>query len=405
MRLGTYLVGIVALTGIVLRQAAAAEYDTQQASYQSVADMESRLAELEAQLANVQQAGYAQQASYTDGDNEQSYMPPEPNSMPEQGMPAQGYAPQSGYGNCNCQNGYAGGGYSGCDDGCGSYSYPGCGCANGGYACGDGCGCQQSGCGCCDGGYTCGDDCGCGCCNSCGCDPGCGCEPDCGCDCGDDGCCLGDGGCWGGRAVYSGEFLMLRPQESESDGSQSKLESGSRFTLGYTNTRDQTLRARYFEYGANEIHGSDYLRLQMLDLEYAGGFCLGRGWTGEIGAGVRWAKYDQEFEIRYDDSIGPEIGVELTSCPWFCMSVFASVRQSLQFGHPFEYSDTTLTRGDLASFAVTEMQVGLQWQRCCRGNTLYCRGTFEAQNWSGLARYDSEDERLVGWGVTVGITR
>ena len=200
---------------------------------------------------------------------------------------------------------------------------------------------------------------------------------------------------------------MLRPQESETDGSQSKFESGSRFTLGYTNANDQTLRARYFEYGANNLFGEgDFLRLEMLDLEYAGGFRLGRNWNGEIGAGLRWAKYDEEFEYRYNDSIGPEIGVELRSNPWRCTSVYASVRQSLQFGRPLEdVGSSGYIRQPLGSFAVTEMQIGLEWKKYCRGNMIFCRGTMEAQNWGGVAQTDSEDQRLIGWGVTVGLTR
>lgn len=404
------MVGLAVLTGFALQSTAHA-YDAEQASYQSVADMEHRLAELETQLRSVEQASYQ-----SDG-TEDSYLPPDPTGATEPN-----YMPNAGAGNCDSCNGgsYCGGGCcpgGGCSDGycdgsycrgngCGVGGYGGC-CNNGYY---DGCG----SCGMCDGvygacgcsGYGCGD---CGCEPSCGCDGGyCDCsdgygyEPGCGCDDG----CGGWGGCRGGSWVYSGEFLMLRPQNSEADRSQKELQSGSRFTLGYTTLRDQTVRARYFEYEATKIDGDEFLKLEMLDLEYAGGFNLGRSWTGEIGAGLRWAKFDEEFEYRYADSFGPEIGIELQSNPWRCTSVFASVRQSLQFGHPREYSGSSFARTQLGSFAVTEMQIGLQWQRMAyRGNTLFCRGTLEAQDWSGVSATDSEDQRLIGWGVTVGITR
>lgn len=393
MRRSSFLVGMAITMGFVL-QSAAQGYEAQQVSYQSVAEMEYRLAELEAQLASVEQA------SYQTSDAEDSYLPPNP-----EGAVEPNYIPDGGYGGCNscygggyaggysgdCGSGYCGGGYGDCSnngyyDGCGS-----CGLCDGVYGscgCGDsGCGCEPS-CGCGSGYCGCGDGCGCGC------------EPSCGCGYGD---C---GGCRTGGFVYSGEFLMLRPQRSEAYGSQSKFEDGSRFTFGYTNACDQTIRARYFEYGANELFGDNgFLRMEMLDLEYAGGFCLGRNWTGEVGAGVRWASYDEEFELRYDDSVGPEIGVELRSCPWHCASVFASVRQSLQFGHPVSYDGNTFDREDLGSFGITEMQIGLEWKRCCRGNTIYCRGTFEAQDWNSVAGFDSEDQRLIGWGFTVGVTR
>jgi len=196
---------------------------------------------------------------------------------------------------------------------------------------------------------------------------------------------------------------MLRPQESENGPSQNKFESGSRFTLGYTNARDQTIRARYFEYGATELVNSDiHLDLEILDLEYAAGFSLGRNWAGEIGAGLRWASYDEESELRYDDTFGPEIGIELRSTPWWCTSVFIGARQSLQFGDPVSYDTRHLPLG---SFGITEMQIGLEWSRNCWGNTLFCRGTLEAQEWSSVADFDSEDQRLIGWGITVGVTR
>lgn len=376
MRCSWFLVSLAVLTGFALQSTARA-YDAQQASYQSVADMEQRLAELEAQLRTVEQASYQTQGA------EDSYLPPnpdgaaEPNSMPD-----------PGYGGCDsCYGGgYAdGGGY-----GCGS-------CCNNGYY--DGCG----SCGACDGVYgSCGYSGygGCGCEPSCGCG-GYGCEPDCGCNGG-----YGGWGCGGGAVVYSGEILMLRPQQGETYSSQSKFETGSRFTLGYTNGCDQTIRARYFEYGASDIsyYSDRFLRLEMLDLEYAGGFCLGRSWTGQIGAGLRWASYDEESVIRYDDTIGPEIGIELHSCPWWYTSFFAGARQSLQFGTPSYYNGNYIETGDLNSFAITEIQVGLEWSRCCRGNTLYCRGTMEAQDWSGVSE-DDYDQRLIGWGITVGVTR
>jgi hypothetical protein len=437
-------VGLIVVTGAVMLQSAAFGYDAQQASYQSVEEMEARLAELEAQLSTVQQAAYC---DCEGGPQVQSNISTDPGyggcSSCEGGYCGDGGCGDGycGNGGCcdggcsdgSCGNGCCGNGYcgdGGCDGSCnggygdcysGSGYYDGCGscglvdgmhgsCRRGVYCGRGGCGCGGYGCGDCGGG-----DCGCG---GCGCGDCCGdcCEPGCGCGCGPGygccGCCddcgykcLGGGHCTGGW-ILSGEALAMRPQQSESTGSQEEYDLATRSTIGYTNGCGQTIRARYFEYGADKLDYWDgQLRMDVIDLEYAADFCLGRNWSGELGGGIRWARYDEEEYIRYDDSLGPEIGFELRSCPIYCTSFFLGVRQSFQFGRPLSYEFHHFEREDLASFSITEMQLGLEWRRCLCGSTLYVRTTAEAQNWSGVSRFNSEDQRLIGFGLTVGLAR
>lgn len=363
MRRSMYSIIAAVLATALLRVPAVLGSETEQASYRTLAAMENRLAELEAQLASYQQVSY---------EGEESYLPPDPNSMQEPG-----YMPDGGYAGCDsCQSG--GGYYAGSYDG--GYGCGSCGC---GDCCGGGC----YGGGCYDGGYGCGD--------------GYGCEPSCGCY---DQCGNSRRGGW----VGSAEILMLRPQDSGYYQSQPQFDSGSRYTLGYTNGRGQTLRARYFEFEANEVGSGDYtLGVDVLDLECAGEFCLGSNWTGEIGGGVRWAKIDHNSsnELKYDDSVGPVIGAELRSCPWFHTSLFLGVRQSFQFGSPYYQNGSSVSEEDLGSFGITEMQVGLQWNGCWWGYHSYLRTTFEAQQWQGLADDGYDDQRLIGGGLSIGITR
>lgn len=379
MRLYKYAMGCVFLVALA-QQPLALGNDAQGAANQELALMQQRLADMEAQLAAVQQVGYQAPEQY-----EESYM--EPNEYVPQGeyMPAPGgeyYGDEyGGYAGEGC---YGGGCYG---DGCGDS-----------YGCGGGC------CGTCgDGGYGCGwgGEPGCGC----GYEPSCGYEPGCGAGYGNGagyGSCPRRPGC-----VFMAEAVFLRPQDSVAFQSKTDYDAGSRYLLGYTNGRGQSIRGRYFQYEADDVGASNSLEIEMADLEFAADFSLGRNWTGEIGGGVRWAKFDNDntFDYQYFDSVGPVLGAELRANPWPFLAFIVGIRQSLQFGHPYEQSGSSTNRLDLGSFGITEMELGLEWQGCLCGGQSFLRGTVEAQQYEGVVDDGYEDQRLIGFGVALGIRR
>ncbi len=234
-----------------------------------------------------------------------------------------------------------------------------------------------------------------------GCDAGCGCG-----DC-----------CWDWWTspncgiVGSAEVVWLRPQySSPATEVGTTYHHGSRFTLGYLNNCGREWRVRYFE-----LHGDTLVRspsvdnfvldMNYWDVEYAARFALGCNWAGEISLGARYASVDDNrlSRVRFEDTIGPVIGLHLKSDVLFWdIHGFGNLRYSHQFGTG---SDESSERQNLASFSITELQLGLEWSRTVNLGTVFVRGFFEAQKWDGDFDSSDEDIGLIGYGVGLGLTR
>jgi hypothetical protein len=226
------------------------------------------------------------------------------------------------------------------------------------------------------------------------------CESSCGC-----------GGCWCSPCagwVGSAELLMLKlhttdaPNSTDGDEQQDAFYTGSRYMLGYMNDRGRSLRLRYFEFATIDDENDESIQVETLDLEYAGRFTIGCGWYGEFSGGVRWAYWNEEFDFRYDDTIGPVVGLHIATDVTSCFSLYGDVRQSYQFGTGTFDGDTRSGRG---TFGISEIELGGQIERCFGGNDLFLRSGFAAQNYSGLGDSSDEDFALVGFTLAVGVTR
>jgi len=218
----------------------------------------------------------------------------------------------------------------------------------------------------------------------------------CGSACGD---CCGCNDCWCNTCcgyTFDAELLFLRAQDSEADVSGDDYDTASRWTAGYTNNCGREWRVRYFEY-ATEVDDDDYLQMEYIDAEYAGRFTLGCNWRGELSGGVRWAQYDEEDELQYSDTIGPVLGALIYGPRVWNTDVFASLRNSWQYGSAFDE--------DYGTFSVTEVQLGAQYNYCVCGGNGFLRGLFEVQRWEGVYQGDSQDVGLFGFGLATGITR
>lgn len=233
------------------------------------------------------------------------------------------------------------------------------------------------------------------------------CNYECGAPYGNPGCC-DFGGCQGDRwtrvnpgLIGSAEIIFFRAYDSEPDSSQSsKHETAGRFELGHMNETGRSWKVRYFRFDDPNFDGNNSLDLQYLDLIYAGRFTLGCNWRGELEGGVRWARVDDQFDNRYNRAFGPVIGGQLRApcCLGTDLDWYGIARQSFQYG-------TEQNSGFYGTFAISEVQLGAEFQRCTCGGTGFARAFIEGQSWQGMEDEDSEDVGLFGFGFAIGLTR
>lgn len=207
--------------------------------------------------------------------------------------------------------------------------------------------------------------------------------------------------------VFDAQLVWLRPQGSEPDETaDNRFKTGSRYTIGWMNSCGRSFRVRYFEFGYgpwdNEAD-QGFLQQEMIDLEYAGRFRLGSNLLGEVSGGMRWTEYE-DHDLKYSDTIGPVVGIEIRTQCWCNVALYGLLRQSYQFGSGYVKDEDPPPTG-LGSYGITELQFGLEYQRCVCGGTGFFRTLFETQRWTGVEDNDTEDVGLIGFGFAAGITR
>lgn len=210
------------------------------------------------------------------------------------------------------------------------------------------------------------------------------------------GCCPGAPCDWlnpCGGWLFEAQSLWLRGHQSEGDYNGG-YDNGSRFILGHMDSCGRIWRARYFNH---TTQGDDTYRFEYLDFEHARRFALAGTLYGELSAGLRWAKYSQEDESTFTDTLGPVIGAELRGLSIMRWDAYASARHSIQFGKE-------LDNNAYQQFSITEMQLGLIRNVNVFGHPSFFKGFFEAQNWASASEDDSEDIGLVGLGIGLGTT-
>ena len=192
-----------------------------------------------------------------------------------------------------------------------------------------------------------------------------------------------------------GEVVWLRYQDSEPDSNVNEFQTGSRDTLGYMGQGDAS-----FEYGISRRRSwaerIPFWSFETLDIEYAARFRLGCNWRGDLSLGVRDASFREGGENEYDDTFGPLIGVHLETDVLNCLTLYGNARYSHQFG---EVED-----GDLGSFSITEVQLGIQADCCTQCGIAFVRTFWNVQQWAGVDDNDSEDGGLIGGGIALGLT-
>jgi len=204
------------------------------------------------------------------------------------------------------------------------------------------------------------------------------------------------------------ELMWFRPHASDPATAVSdRWSDGSRFTVGYLNDSGQELRVRFFEWDTDAgTTTDDPTDLLYFDTEYAGRFNLGCNWDGELSLGVRYAEFrkqeDGEGDTNFEKSLGPVIGLLLKSRP---IMGRARLVGSARYSHQFGKADGG-SRFDVASFSVTELQIGLELEsRETRLGCIDFRPFFEAQKWAGDYDGSDEDLGLIGMGMLLQVSR
>lgn len=218
-------------------------------------------------------------------------------------------------------------------------------------------------------------------------------------------CC--DEACWDwwncpdGGIVATMEVVWLRPHASDpgtNSGYGNHYSDGSRFTIGYLNDSGEEVRIRIFEWDTDADPALDAIDIRVFDTEYAGRFNLGCHWAGEVSLGARYAEFLEDGENEFVKSLGPVIGVHLKSNSIVRnANLFGTARYSHQFAEE--------ENGDVASFTVTELQIGMEASRETRMGRVELRSFFEAQSWTGDVDGSDEDLGLFGLGFAAQITR
>ncbi|MEM6655794.1 MAG: hypothetical protein AAF596_08335 [Planctomycetota bacterium] len=197
---------------------------------------------------------------------------------------------------------------------------------------------------------------------------------------------------------FEGELLLLRMFDSDATVTNDGFESGSRFTLGVKTDGGSHWTARYTEYENAGYDGDDSLSFDLYDLEYGRCFKLGCRWQSLFTVGGRLTELADSPNLKYDDAIGPALGVQLRGPRWGYFHPLLGIRYALQFGE--SASDT------FGTFNTTELAAGIEYQRrLSGGTTVFGRASAESILLEGPLNADSGDAALVGVGLSLGVAR
>jgi len=236
-----------------------------------------------------------------------------------------------------------------------------------------------------------------------------GCDTNCGdgCDSCGSGVACGSGCCGSNWlrpccpiAQFDTEFLLFTVSDSEAESNDGQNDFNAGLRLAYTrvNEQGQIFRVRYFNFGSTLEGGGNRYEMETIDTEIGRRFTLGGGLKGEFTAGIRYAAFDERNGHNYDTTLGPLLAAQIRGRKFFRGTSFVGARHSWQFGDS-DFDDPDVP----GTFTITEVQLGLEWQREIGLGTLVLRSALEAQYWSGVQEADTEDIGLLGSATSFGL--
>ena len=204
------------------------------------------------------------------------------------------------------------------------------------------------------------------------------------------------------------DVVFLRPFGTDNGMQSHDYQAAPRVWLGWQGVSDFGMRLRWFDYDQYNAGSVQRPRVEAshFDLEMTSALELDGSWDVLLSGGTRYAQVltsEQPDEgvasadVEGKRGLGPLLGVELSRGLTDNMGLYVLTRMSLQFGDGFEEGDPDETHG-YEAFAVTEIQMGTEWNRPLFGTALtFARAGVESQFYHQVA--DSDDESLALFGA------
>jgi len=202
--------------------------------------------------------------------------------------------------------------------------------------------------------------------------------------------------------TYAGfEIVALKVFQSEGNYGNNDYQPGARIWAGVQRADGLGVRIRWFDF--TQSIGGEVVDIENLDLELTDAFSVGN-WSGLISGGFRYTEFHGDAGAFGDDNVnsfgtGLTVGLQLNRHLTDRASIFASIQESILYGN-----ETTEPMDDIV-FSMTEIQLGVQVNRCTNYGTAFFRTGVEAQLYSAVSDGDSEDVGLFGLFATVGVMR
>ena len=207
------------------------------------------------------------------------------------------------------------------------------------------------------------------------------------------------------------DVVFLRPFGTDDGMLSHDYQAAPRVWLGWQGANDFGMRLRWFDYNQYNAGSDQRPRVEAthFDLEMTSAVELDGNWDVLLSGGTRYAQAltsEQPDEgqasshVEGKRGLGPLLGLELSRSLPDNMGLYVLTRTSLQFGDGFDTSDSP-DEGDehgYEAFAVTEIQMGTEWNRPLFGTALtFARAGVESQFYHQVA--DSDDESLALFGA------
>ncbi|MAV36966.1 MAG: hypothetical protein CMJ59_16080 [Planctomycetaceae bacterium] len=214
-----------------------------------------------------------------------------------------------------------------------------------------------------------------------------------------------------GGATVGAEVVFLRPFGTDNGMRGHDYQAAPRVWLGWQGERDLGMRVRWFEYHQSNLGSPDVVDVEAMhfDLELTSEFNLGGHWNALLSGGTRYAEVthadeDDDEETMGKQGTGPVLGFELSRDVTSNVGLFVLGRTSIQFGNGSDTGDDE--SHDYETFAVTEIQIGTEWNRPILGTALtFVRAGVESQFYHHVADADDESLGLFGANLSFGIQR
>jgi len=204
------------------------------------------------------------------------------------------------------------------------------------------------------------------------------------------------------------DVVFLRPFGTDNGMPSHDYQAAPRVWIGWQGAHDLGMRLRWFDYNQYNAGSDQRPRVEAthFDLEMTSAVELDGNWDVLLSGGTRYAQAltseqpgngEASSHVEGKRGLGPLLGLELSRSLTDNMGLYVLTRASLQFGDGFEEGDEDEPH-DYEAFAVTEIQMGTEWNRPLFGTALtFARAGVESQFYHQVA--DSDDESLALFGA------